>query len=168
MRRDSAAFSTCGTYRYELRRYLGEGAPLVICGLNPSSADAETDDPTLRRDIGFAQRWKCGLVVKVNAYALIETDVAKMKRQRAAGRDVIGPENERWLRRAIRLARDHNGIFLAAWGAHIEPDRQHAIAVRLAAAKVTARCLGMNKNGTPAHELYVPYDRALRDWRPQL
>jgi len=166
MTRDSAAFSACGSYRYELRRHLGPGAPLVICGLNPSSADADEDDPTLRRDIGFARRWGCGLVVKVNAYALVETDAVRMKRQRRAGVDVIGPENEKWLRRAIRLARDKHGIFLAAWGAHIDPDRQRAIAARIAAANVTARCLGTNKNGTPEHELYVPYDRPLRDWAP--
>ena len=46
-------------YRYWLEREVAPGLPGIldfIC-LNPSTADAETDDPTVRRMVGFARQW---------------------------------------------------------------------------------------------------------------
>lgn len=56
-----AVFSPCGKYRYALTRRVGPGkqaAAFIL--LNPSTADAERDDPTVRRRIGFARQRGCG------------------------------------------------------------------------------------------------------------
>ena len=55
-RRNTARFSANGIYRYLLTRSLGGSATCLFIMLNPSSADAENDDPTIRRCIGFANR----------------------------------------------------------------------------------------------------------------
>lgn len=70
----SALMSADGLYRYRLRRvltapHIDHDPRVVVCGLNPSTADAFRDDPTIRREAGFARAWGGGVLVKVNAYA---------------------------------------------------------------------------------------------------
>lgn len=161
IRPDTARFSPCGTYRYELTRELGGERPLVICGLNPSTATAETNDPTIRREIGFARHWGCGRLVKVNAYAFRATDPKVMKRKRRTGVDIVGPDNDRCIQNAVDLARITNGIVLVAWGGNIEPSRQAEVSYVFGD---DAMCLGTNDNGTPKHPLYLPYETALVHW----
>ncbi len=163
-RPNTAHISPCGVYRYCLTRELGGDRPLVICGLNPSTATADLNDATIRKDMGFARAWHCGRVVKVNAYAYRATDPADMKRARKSGVDVVGPDNDREIREALLLAMLTDGIVLVAWGNHIEPDRQVALARLIADVGAVPLCLGTNKNGTPAHELYQPYESALDVW----
>lgn len=72
-----ACFSPCRTYRYSLTRTWG-GAytlpPLVAIGLNPSTADEKENDPTITREIDFAQRWGHSGLLKVNLFAYRSTD----------------------------------------------------------------------------------------------
>ncbi len=73
--RGGAAISLCGTFRYTLTRVWDDFAPRVLFGLlNPSKADAQLSDQTLRKGIGFAQRWGAGSVEFVNLYAYRATD----------------------------------------------------------------------------------------------
>ena len=53
-----AVISQDERHRYSLTRRWGDG-PRVCCWimLNPSTADATTDDPTIRRCIGFTHAW---------------------------------------------------------------------------------------------------------------
>lgn len=168
-RQNTARFSPCGTYRYELTRenlpsqfeISDSDRPLVICGLNPSTATAETDDQTIRKEIGFAKLWGCGRLVKVNAYAYRATDPNDMKRARRAGVDIVGPDNERWIRNAVELARTCKGITLVAWGGHIEKSWQAELAYIFGD---DAMCLGTNGDGTPKHPLYLSYETPLVYW----
>jgi hypothetical protein len=164
IRPNTAVISPCGVYRYELRRELGGDRPLVAIGLNPSVADAEIDDPTIRKDIGFAKIWQCGRVVKGNANAYRATDPKDMKRARKSGIDIVGPENDRYLDSMIALVKTCNGILLVAWGNHICPGRQAEISYMIDGHNVVPYCLGTNDNGTPKHELYIPYARELVPW----
>ena len=68
----SAIISPCGRYRYRLDRRWGDGRTMGFIMLNPSTADAENDDPTIRRCIGFAKREGCDAIAVVNLYALRE------------------------------------------------------------------------------------------------
>lgn len=76
----SAKLSDCGTYRYELRRWWGTGAPVAWLMLNPSTADAKQDDPTLRRIIGFSYRWGYGGLIVVNLYPFRSSNPADLWR----------------------------------------------------------------------------------------
>jgi len=166
VRPDTARFSECGTYRYNLTRELGGERPLVICGLNPSIATAVKNDRTIRKEVGFANRWGLGRLVKVNAYGFVAQFPVDMKRAAKSGVDIIGPDNDEAIRLAAGLACLTDGIFLAAWGANIEPKRQADLWSILRFCGVPIMCLGTNKDGTPEHPLYIPYERPLREWRP--
>lgn len=159
-----ARFSDDGVYRWWLTREFGGDRPLACCGLNPSTATADINDQTIRKDIGFARLWRCGLVIKVNAYGFRATQPAVMNRARAAGADIVGPDNDRWIVQAIDMVSIVGGIFMVAWGNHIEPHRQRDIARMLHDRSVVPMCLGTNGNGTPKHELYQPYERELVPW----
>lgn len=57
----SAIISDCGKYRYTLSRIWDDSKKKVMfIMLNPSIADAEKDDATIRRCIGFAKFWGYG------------------------------------------------------------------------------------------------------------
>ena len=88
--RKQAVLSDCGTYRYRLWRKWGCGSPLLFVMLNPSTADAEVDDATIRRCLGFADAHGFGELEVVNLYAYRATDPADLKR---AGYPV-GPDND--------------------------------------------------------------------------
>lgn len=166
IREDVAAFSDDEVYRWWLTRNWSATncRPLIACGLNPSTATAIKDDRTVAKDVAFAKLWGCGWLGKVNAYGYRTKTPAIMQRARKAGVDIVGADNDRWLRHAFELAVEHRGIILLGWGAHIEPERQREIAELLAATGATGMCLGTNGNGTPTHELYIPYARELVPW----
>ncbi len=64
-----ATISGCGTYRYCLwRKFKNEGKRVLFICANPSTADAEIDDPTLNRMIAFAKREDAGVLFVVNLF----------------------------------------------------------------------------------------------------
>jgi len=78
----TAALSACGRYRYELTRQWGDdGVRGRVCWimLNPSTADAEVDDPTIRKCIGFSKRWGFERMVVVNLFAHRSSDPAVLR-----------------------------------------------------------------------------------------
>lgn len=105
----SAIISPCGLYRTRLERDLGRPGPIVaILGVNPSTADATTNDATIRKDIGFGARHGWGRLIKGNKFAYRATDV-KVLRSVA---DPVGPDNDAHLEAIMRDA----DIVIAAWG----------------------------------------------------
>lgn len=164
VRRNVALFSPCGRYRYTLTRELGGDRPVAIMGLNPSKATADEDDPTIRKDIGFATRWGFGRILKPNAHAYIATDPDDMKRAAKAGIDVVGPDNDDLIRTTLGFILLSKGTFVVAWGNHITPARQAAIVRIIRFSGVVPMCLGTNKNGTPKHELYLAWTTPLVTW----
>lgn len=167
VREDVAAFSDDEMYRWWLTRNWSATncRPLIACGLNPSTATATKPDQTIGKDVGFAKRWGCGWMAKVNAYGYRTKKPAVMKRAQKSGVDIVGADNDRWLRHAFELAVAHSGIILVAWGANIEPERQRAIAELLDATPgAQPMCLGTNDNGTPTHELYKAWTTELIPW----
>ena len=149
------AWSPCRRYRYVLWRLLdGPGErPCMFIGLNPSTADEERDDPTIRRCKGFARAWGCDSLIMTNLFAWRATKPKDMK----AAEDPIGPENDLWLLRLAKLA----NVTVAAWGAHGSYQHRDWQIERLG---IEMRCLDTTKNGSPKHPLYIRADTPLRPW----
>lgn len=163
-----ANISDCGTYRYVLWREIPGGPRTRRClfvMLNPSTADAAQDDPTIRRCIGFAKREGCSAITVVNLFAYRATDPRELVAARARGIDIVGPRNREMVEMQLGFYHERNphrlGPIVAAWGAN-RPGISSDIANLVAAAG--AVCLGMNKDGSPKHPLYVRADQSLLSW----
>lgn len=151
-----AVFSADHTYRYFLTRSwedIGDGTRLNIIGLNPSTADARVDDPTIRRCIGFARQWGFSALTMTNLFALRSTDPGGLQ---WAG-DPVGPENDVNLIEQARYAR----VVVAAWGVHGALFGRDAQVQQLLQG-ISLQCLGVTKAWFPKHPLYLPRTAELR------
>jgi hypothetical protein len=105
----SAFISECGKYRYELRRTWDESRPKVMfIMLNPSTADAEIDDPTIRRCVGFAKSWGYGGILVGNLFAYRATEPKTL----LTVNDPIGRENLTHL----KVMYNESDTAICAWG----------------------------------------------------
>ena len=123
--------------------------------LNPSTADAEEDDPTIRRCIGFAGNMGYGGIEVVNLFAYRATNPKAL----ADARDPVGPENDE----AILEAMKGTGIVVCAWGAlHFDglADRVGEVLALLKRANLVTACLALTQDGEPRHPLYLGYRKA--------
>lgn len=147
-------FSPCRKYRYTLWREwdsLIGGKYCMFVGLNPSTADEVTDDPTIRRCIGFAKRWGYGAVCMTNLFAFRSTDPMTM----LACADPVGPDNDKWL---VEIAKGA-GIVVAAWGTHGDHlGRGKIVRMGFMQHGINLQCLGHTKDGYPRHPLYLRGD----------
>lgn len=155
----SAVICPYGTYRYRLERTWDASTPsATFVMLNPSTADATTDDPTIRRCIGFARAWGHGGLVVVNLYAYRATDPAELRRVA----DPVGPDNDQHLQKAFAQAAQVGGPVVAAWGTKARPDRVREVA-GMAESFVALR---VTKDGHPGHPLYVSATATPVPWEP--
>jgi len=151
-----ADISADGLYRYSLSRFWDEAERYALfIMLNPSTADAEVDDPTIRRCISFAKREGCGGLRVVNLYALRATNPDALWR----AEDSVGPDNDGHLRTAITHASMSGSPIIAAWGAHAKPHRVYR--VKQMPGMEVATAFGFTKAGAPRHPLYVKGDAPL-------
>lgn len=161
-------FSPCRQYRYTLWRewpemfWFDDIEPGEACagnrfkyvqfiGLNPSTADENKNDPTIRKCIGFAKKWGYGALCMTNIFAWRDTQPAKMKQQEFP----VGVDN---LDHVSTCAKDAD-LIIAAWGkhgAHLQQDKNVESWIRAAGGKLF--CLRKNQDGSPMHPLYVPYE----------
>lgn len=152
--RSDAVLSPCGQYRYELQRLFSWSAShaLPFIMLNPSTADATNDDPTIRRCLGFARDRGFGGVIVANLFAYRATSPADMR----AANDPIGPENDRHLGRLMNIAARAGTPVVAAWGTN-GGFRGRDAQVRRMAREIRCNlvCLGTTADGHPRHPLYV-------------
>lgn len=167
-----AEISPCGRYRYRLwRKVSSEFDPygqifkptgtLLYVMLNPSTADAMKDDPTIRKCDGFARVHHFARFEVVNLYAWRSTD----KKALLKVADPVGPENDATIIAALAEASQ----VIVAWGA-IHKKQEHRswrVSALLAESrlKLTAPpmiySLGSTKAGHPNHPLMLPYAQRL-------
>jgi len=154
-----AIISPCGKFRYALWRQWSEGGrTLLFVMLNPSTADADVDDATIRRCIGFGQRHGFGGIEVVNLFAYRASDPKDLRR---AGWPV-GAENDRWIVSSAEQALESGGAVCLAWGAGAaELERPQVVLPLLRRAGVEPMCLGITRSGYPRHPLYVAGDTPL-------
>ena len=154
----AADISPCGLYRYFLSRYWGPGEMLPFVMLNPSTADAEIDDPTIRRCMSFARRERFGGIAVVNLYGLRASDP---KQLRDVG-DPFGPNNECALRQLADVAQELALPVVCAWGAGGAIHDACTLTVEMFQQNgARLVCLGKTKDGHPRHPLYVRADQQL-------
>lgn len=151
----AAHISPDGRFRWSLSRTWGDAEPLVWLMLNPSTADAESDDPTIRRCMGFARDRGYGGIVVVNLFAYRATKPSDLVDAfRAGWIDAVDMDVNR---ASVGVAAAQRDV-VAAWGAHpITRQVRHGIDVRDDARNVW--CLGRTKDGYPRHPLYVKADQ---------
>lgn len=153
--KSSAEISGCSQYRYTLTREWDETLPrTVFVMLNPSTADAHQDDPTIRRCIVFAKTWGSGALSVVNLFALRATDPDAMM----AHADPVGPDNDRYI--STVCEGDDVARIVLAWGVH-GSHRNRDMAVLKLLMGFKRLCLGTTKGGHPRHPLYVKADAPL-------
>lgn len=146
-----AVLSDDCAYRYRLWRIWSPSRPQALWVLlNPSTADAYADDPTIRRCEGFTRAWGLGGFEVVNLYAYRATDPSELAR----ATDPIGPENDRTI--TVRARRPDVSHVVCAWGASAPPgDRATEVIALLRIRPIALWCLGTTKDGHPRHPLYI-------------
>lgn len=152
-----ASISHCKRYRFGLMRAWVPDAQryVMFVGLNPSTADGMSDDPTMRRCIRFAKDWGYEGLWMGNLFAYRATNPADLPADLALA---VGPEQtDNWL----RWMRSKSELCIAAWGAHPMAERR-AGPVRELLGAVSA--LGLTKDGHPRHPLYLRADSQPFPW----
>lgn len=156
-------FSLCRSYRYTLEHVWDPARPTIMwIGLNPSTADENDLDPTLRRIRGFSQALGFGAFVMTNLFAYRATDPRVMK---ALPFDPVGSDNDlhlkAWATRSMAV--------VAAWGAHGDHLDRDVAVVRLMESvrgKNAMVCLGTTAGGHPKHPLYLAASTKLVPFQP--
>ena len=146
----TACIDETGDYRYKLSRIWNSDEPMVMfIMLNPSTADANVDDPTIRRCIGFAKSWGYGGLWVGNLFALRSPHTEDL----LLADDPVGSQNNA----ALNSMADCSDLVVAAWG---------AFAAKFPAREAQVRemfgprlyCLATTKGGHPQHPLYLKGD----------
>jgi hypothetical protein len=173
-----ASISPCGRYRYKLWREwrmlepsprdrwrwfgekdgagheLGEPKSFVFVMLNPSTADGDVDDPTIRKCVKFARREKYDRLLVVNLFAWRATSPRELL---AVGPndDPVGYRNQDALN-----AIEADDLVVCAWGAHGDHLGQNETMLGWLGER-RLFCLGKTKDGHPRHPLYLRDDAPL-------
>jgi hypothetical protein len=133
---------------------------LVFVMLNPSTADASVDDPTIRKCVGFAKRNGYGGILVVNLFAYRATEPRDLWRA-AQEIDIVGPKNDEWI-----LEATYGRPTVLAWGAQARGwKRPDEVTAMLQVMDRSLFVLGRTIDGIPRHPLMLPYTSELR-WIP--
>jgi len=155
-----AVISDCGKYRYLLRRTWDYTKPRALyVMLNPSTADAEVDDATIRSCVRLARSLGYGSFEVVNLFGLRSTDPDIL-----CGLDAdIGDRNDVIAHAAIERC----DVCICAWGAHRAAEiRADYMVSMIRQARPAAYCFGRTKSGAPKHPLYIKSGTPLAIYRP--
>lgn len=151
-----------GPYRYMLNRYLGPGKTALWIGVNPSTADAEADDQSIRKLYGLGKKDGIGTWYVGNLFAWRATNVKEL----AAAEDPVGPNCDSHLFNMM-LSSD---LVIAGWGRIDKVPgrlrrRVHEIAKLTRDSGHLLECWGRCNDGSPVHPLMIPYSSELRLWQ---
>jgi hypothetical protein len=140
--------------------------------LNPSTADAETDDPTIRRCIDFGKSFGSKGIIVVNLYAWRATDPRSLGKRGLS--DCIGPDNRTYIVAACEIAGRSeidglvDGEVVCAWGTHkiatMERVSETMKWIRAAYPDIP-KCFGTTRSGAPKHPLYLPKHPDLQPYK---
>lgn len=151
----NAKIAFCFRYRLERLLETGGGRTTTFIMLNPSTADADKDDPTIRRCLGFAERWGSVKLVVVNLFAYRATNPKEL----SSTPDPIGnPQNDSEILAAAEEAKDSGGEIVCAWGTNGKLAMRDVIVTRMLQRQgYETMCLAL-ADGMPRHPLYLSGD----------
>ena len=158
-----AVISPCGLYRYRLERDVQpEGRVFAFFGVNPSTADANTEDATTRKWRGFCIRNGARRYIAGNPFAYRATDVNELE----MAIDPIGPGN---LAAIAGIIADSD-VLVPCWGSRDKLPksiRHHLIRLKrtLFESGKPVKIFGLTASGDPKHPLMLGYDTPLVEWR---
>lgn len=154
-----AVISDCGKYRYLLRRTWDyDRIRVLFVMLNPSTADAKVDDPTIHSCVRLCRAWGYGSFEVINLFGLRATDPSELSK----AHDVVGPDNDR----IAAVAVERCDVPICAWGAHkMAESRASEIKNLITSRRPTVFCLGTTKGGAPKHPLYIKTGTPLMVYR---
>ncbi|GAB4305003.1 MAG: DUF1643 domain-containing protein [Geminocystis sp.] len=145
-----AEFSNDRIYRYGLWRIWDINKPKVMfIGLNPSTANENENDKTIHKLYKYCQAQEYGGFIVGNLFAFVETDSKNLKNYIKEGKDIIGIDNDMWLK---KLSNEVETI-VAIWGNEGTLLKRNEQIIQ---HFPKLHCLKINKTGQPAHPLYLP------------
>jgi hypothetical protein len=139
---------------------LGDPSSVLFIMLNPSTADGEKDDPTIRRCVNFAKAWNYERVEVVNLFAYRTSSPDDLFRTASGGFNVEGPQNQKH----VQLAAASAGLIIAAWGARQTYGQDETMLGWL--DNYPLYTLGLTKLKLPIHPLYVSGTTKPKKWIP--
>ncbi|MEM6683343.1 MAG: DUF1643 domain-containing protein [Pseudomonadota bacterium] len=162
-----AVISPCKEFRYRLWRVWDSTLFLMsVVMANPSTADADANDPTVTTLIKMAKRLGYGGLIVHNLSAYRATDPKDL----AAAGYPVGKENYQYLEGARSIAEQNVQRIFFAWGnaANDGPLREVAewMKSRCSLYEVQAFHFGLTKSGQPKHPLARGKRRIPNDQQP--
>lgn len=152
-----AEFSDCRKYRYSLWRIWSPAKPKAMCiGLNPSTANANTNDNTINILIKVLSKLGYGGFYMMNCFAYITSDPKQLKHD---------PMTDQWNNNMLTTIASKCDTIIFAYGTFkiiVETGRHSELKEMFP----NAMCFGVNKNGTPFHPRALSYKGLLNS--PQL
>lgn len=135
---------------------LGVPKTCLFIMLNPSTADALNDDPTIRRCVSFAKAWKYDRLEVVNLFAYRTKSPSELKALLDKD-DPVGRSNIKYVQQAMTDA----GLIVCAWGVHGSHLDQDETVLGWLPFERKIYSLGTTKDGSPKHPLYIAADTKL-------
>lgn len=159
----NARLSVDGVYRYYLTRYWDKiedpSERVTWVMLNPSTADANKDDQTIKRCKYYSRSWGYKGLAVVNIFALRAT----FPKELVSHPDPVGLHNDEHLRHWLECC----GLVMAAWGASWPTERRmRVVDVMEMLEKWDPHVLGLTASGQPRHPSRLGNDLRPLEWKP--
>jgi len=158
----SAVISDCGRYRYRLERQTSGNGSTAVIMVNPSTADAEQDDATIRKLRGFGDRNQWGRIIVGNLFAYRATDVRDLR----GTPDPVGPLNDHHLNAVFNTV--DRVVF--AWGPlakqppHLRARWKNVERMASSLGHAPLSIGAPAKDGHPRHPLMLAYAEPVTPW----
>ncbi len=147
-------------YRFLLWRFWNDSPRVLFVGLNPSTANELQNDPTIRRCLGFAEKWGYGGMYFCNLYSYVSTDPRLLSSEEALHRANLP---------AIMMATSLSVLTVAAWGDGVKLVKNgQSVAEHIKELIEPSMCFGLTRRGNPKHPLYLSIDAQLVDYHLRL
>lgn len=161
-----AFFTEDKEYRFSLSRFWNLQKPYILfIGLNPSRADENKDDPTIRRLMDFAKSFDCGGMYMTNLFPFVSHDPEMLYSYYPSGTTTGYREENLWV---IDIVSKTCAKVVFCWGAFdilkVAPENMN----RVVEAFPDAYCFGHTKDGFPKHPLYLKKDTQLINFQTKL